>query len=278
MLARAVKLALRRSFAGAIGLLARPLHPNARFVLLTDLGRALVPQYRFKWPAMAWWHDEPFNRYLARFGDLDLPNADRRLMLGELLRLVHEIPGDTAECGVFMGAGSYAICAANAISPHGRTHHVFDSFEGLSAPEHADGAYWNRGDLSFGLEGVRRNLAEFGDQVRFYPGWIPARFPEIADRRFAFVHIDVDLHQPTKDSVEFFYPRLAAAGLLLCDDYGSTWCPGATRACDEFLADKPEKMVRLDAAGGFLIKGTSTGPQGIAARDAMGASLDISRS
>jgi len=102
---------------------------------------------------------------------------------------------------------------------------------------------------------------------------LQARFPEVADRRFAFVHIDVDLHQPTKDSVDFFYPRLAAGGVLLCDDYGSTWCPGATRACDEFLADKPEKMIRLDAAGGFLIKGTSTGPPGITARDQMGAQL-----
>ena len=32
-------------------------------------------------------------------------------------------------------------------------------------------------------------------------GWIPTRFQEVADRHFAFVHIDVDLYEPTRDSL-----------------------------------------------------------------------------
>ena len=77
---------------------------------------------------------------------------------------------------------------------------------------------------------------------------------------FAFVHIDVDLYEPTKDSLEFFYPLLSPGGVLLCDDYGSTRCPGALKACDEFLADKPEKMIATSAGSGFFIKGTLTQP------------------
>ena len=57
----------------------------------------------------------------------------------------------------------------------------------------------------------------------------------------------------------FFYPRLVPGGIVVCDDYGFPTCPGATSAVDEFLADKPEKMLSLASGGGFAIKGIATG-------------------
>src|SRR5688572_31529904 len=42
---------------------------------------------------------------------------------------------------------------------------------------------------------------------------------------------DVDVYQPTRDSLEYFYPRLVTGGILVCDDYG--W-PGARKAVDDF--------------------------------------------
>jgi hypothetical protein len=185
-------------------------------------------------------------------------------MVHELIRLVDGVPGDTAECGVFKGAGSYLICAANAVSS-GRDHHVFDSFAGLSEPADVDGSHWTAGNLAFGLAGVQDNLREF-ERVQYHAGWIPDRFGEVADRSFAFVHIDVDLAEPTGHSIEFFYPRMSSGGIILCDDYGFTTCPGATAAIDGFLADKPEKMVRLSGGGGFLIRGCRTGPPPLSAR------------
>ena len=89
-------------------------------------------------------------------------------------------------------------------------------------------------------------------------GWIPERFPDVEDRKFSFLHIDIDLYEPTRDSVAFFYPRMSDGGIILCDDYGSTFCSGATKAIDEYLADKPEKMISLSGGGGFLIKGCPT--------------------
>jgi O-methyltransferase len=262
MAKRAAQGIARGLLRNGLRLVSRSLSTDARFVLLTEAGRALVPAYRFKRPAMAWWEDRAFNDYLERFGEFDFYNTDRRLALAELLRLVARVPGDTAECGVYKGSTSYLICAANAtndIHPN-RIHHVFDSFEGLSGPSPLDGTYWTAGALAFGLEGVKQNLSEFEslNRIRYYRGWIPERFPEITDKRFAFVHIDVDLHQPTKDSFEFFYPRMNEGGILVCDDYGFTSCPGVGPAIDAYLTDKPEKMVRLASGGGFCIKGLAT--------------------
>jgi hypothetical protein len=223
--------------------------------MLASLGRWLVPRYRFTWSELTWFDDPWLSRLLQRFGEAGAFNAHRRLMVRELLRLTAGVAGDTAECGVYQGCGSYIILHGTVATS--RLHHAFDSFEGLSQPGDRDGTHWRQGDLSVSEQTVRANLAEFA-HARFYKGLIPSRFHEVADRTFSFVHVDVDLHQPTLESVRFFYPRLAPGGILLCDDYGFTTCPGATSAVDEFLADKPEKMVALASGAGFLIKGTRT--------------------
>lgn len=230
-----------------------------RFALLWRVGRVLFPAYRFGWPQIAWWRSDDFNGYLDRFEERGGFNTGRRWIVYQLTRLAAAVPGDTAECGVFKGAGSFLIGKALPGTPaQPRTHWVFDSFEGLSTPSAADGAFWKRGDMTYGVEGVRRALASV-PHVRLCQGWIPAPFQEAAPCRFAFVHIDVDLEAPTRDSLAFFYPRMNPGGIIICDDYGFTTCPGATQAIDAYLADKPERMLALPAGGGFLIKGCVTG-------------------
>ena len=224
-----------------------------RLRLLRLAGKLFVPSYRFKWPQLDWWKNEEFTQYLDRFGELRVLNTDRKWMVHQLLRLVAHLPGDTAECVVFHGATSYLICCANEKSQAGdKTHHLFDSFEGLSEPGPADGVHWSKGDLKCGVEHVRRALSDFA-KLSFHPGWIPDRFRDVDDRKFSFVHIDVDLADPTRESLAFFYSRMVPAGIIVCDDYGQSTSPGATQAVDRFLADKPEKMLMLPDGGGFLI-------------------------
>jgi hypothetical protein len=230
-----------------------------RFDALVEFGRTAFPQYRFTWPFLGWWNDSGFNGYLERFGELEGLETHRRWELCQLLRLTVAVAGDTAECGVFRGAGSYLLAAANRALGSNRVHHGFDSFAGLSRPSDRDGTFWTAGELACGLNEARANLREFGDLVRLYPGWIPSQFGAVAGATFRFVHVDVDLYEPTRDSLRFFYPRVAPGGVITCDDYFHDNCPGATLAVDEFLANKPEKMLALSAGGGFLIKGVRTG-------------------
>jgi O-methyltransferase len=100
---------------------------------------------------------------------------------------------------------------------------------------------------------ARANLAGF--RVELYPGWIPERFAEIADAQFCFVNVDVDLYEPTRESLEFFYPRMVPGGVLVLDDYGSALqSPGVARAVDEFLAGRPETLVKSPTAQAFLVR------------------------
>ena len=227
------------------------------FRLTTIIANYLMPSYRFTWPELAWFQDPKLKSTLILFEENHGFNAHRRFALQQLLRLTSSIPGDTAECGVYRGCGSYVILQANKYSSFNRIHHIYDSFEGLSQPSEVDGKYWAANNLSMAEDTVNRNLSQY-KEFKLYKGWIPDRFHEVQNHSFSFVHIDVDLYDPTLESIKFFYDRLNSGGILVCDDYGFLTCPGATKAIDEFLFDKPEKMILLAGGGGFFIKGILT--------------------
>jgi hypothetical protein len=247
---------VRRVFLSEVDrLAAAPI--DQRFESLTNIAKKILPEYRFKWPYLDWWQHTEFASFIETFEGSSNFNSDRRWMVLQLIRLVEGVPGDTAECGVYNGTTSGLICRANENSGHDRTHFAFDSFEGLSEPTATDGSHWKKGDLNCTLEEAKNNLREFKRLV-LLKGWIPSRFSEVDHRRFAFVHIDVDLYKPTLESIKFFYPRLLPGAILICDDYGSSLCPGATKAIDNYLSDKLEKMVAMSGGGGFMIKNVQT--------------------
>ena len=223
-----------------------------RYRIAETLCGAVYPRYKFSEFGRLFLEDEAFIEYYRRFMDPgNWHSLDRKYTLNELLKGALRTGGDAAECGVYRGASSYLVCRAIAGSQ--RINHLFDSFEGLSQPGEFDGAYWSPGALAATEEDVRAGLAEF-DNFRLYPGWIPDRFEEVADRRFCFVHIDVDLYQPTRDSLEFFFPRLNKGGIVLMDDVGFKSCPGATRAAEEYFDNRDEPVIYLPTGQAFAIR------------------------
>lgn len=161
-----------------------------------------------------------------------------------------------AECGTYQGASAYFMAMESPDVPL----HLFDSYEGLSEPSGSDKPRatdhraWRRGDMVADEEQARHTLKQF-PQVIFHKGWIPDRFPDVAANKFRLVHIDVDLYQPTRDSLEFFYPRMTPGGVIVMDDYGLTTCPGAYRAANEFMQDKQEKILHLPTGQGVILIG-----------------------
>lgn len=152
-----------------------------------------------------------------------------------------------AECGCFRGLSSHLMLnRLKRAEPafDGRGYHVFDSFEGLSEPGAEDAVpgddadaeglrmMCRKGRFAALLETVRKALADFPG-VEYHPGWIPRSFAGLAERDYRFVHLDLDLYDPTLAALEYFYPRLARGGLVVCDDYN--W-PGERKAIVGFCA------------------------------------------
>jgi hypothetical protein len=237
--------------------LKNPSGPEAFAAGIRAFRALFRARYPFHWAELDWIQDSGFWRILERYGEQDGLNAHRRKLLYEYARhATRHLRGDTAECGSFRGLGSHLICRAITECGVSRRHYIFDSFEGLSHPNDTDGRYWSKGDLACDEATVRRNLSDF-DFVEYKKGWIPERFPEIADRRFCFVHIDVDLATPTGDSLAFFFPRLEPGGAIVLDDYGFASCPGATKVVDAFIAKEPLASLVGSPVGGGVILNTA---------------------
>lgn len=209
-------------------------------------------------PYVVWPDDAEFLDVWRRFPEATPGIKDRRFLLFSAARSVRAVAGDTAECGVFRGAGSHLILESQKGTR--KAHHLFDSFEGLSEPSSTLDASGGLGvprhpkyHFHAGEDVVRANLAAF-ENVHYHRGWIPERFAGVADRRFSVVHIDLDLYEPTRSSLEFFYPRMTPGGMIICDDYGVASWPGVTRAIDEFFRDRPEKPIHVPTGQALIVR------------------------
>lgn len=247
-------------FAAAAAVDPAALDREQRYAWAERLFAAFEPEIHLPEWGRSFLRDAAFRTDYERFDRGNYRSYDRKFTLREMLKLALRQPGDLAECGVFRGATAYLAAKAIVAEGSGRRLHLFDSFEGLSAPRPGDGDFWRAGSMACSAEEVAANLGNLVDVTLFHPGWIPTRFGEVADRRFCFLHLDVDLHQPTLDSLRFFYPRMMPGGVILCDDYGFDTCPGARRAMDEFFADLPEPILSLPTGQGLvLIEPRATG-------------------
>jgi O-methyltransferase len=156
------------------------------------------------------------------------------------------VPGDFAEVGVYRGATAKLMCEAKG----DKDIHLFDTFEGLPDADGIDVRFRSK-MFSVQEEAVRRRLAKY-PYVHIYRGLFPATAEPVRDTQFSFVHIDVDIYRSTKDSLEFFYPRMSPGGIIASHDYPSS--AGVKKAFDDFFADKNETIVNLPMAQCIVIK------------------------
>jgi O-methyltransferase len=160
------------------------------------------------------------------------------------------IPGAVAEVGVWRGETSALL---HRLLPERRLY-LFDTFAGFPERDLPAGTIDARfRDTS--VEAVARRVGADANVV-LTPGYVPESLAVVEGERFAFVLLDLDLHDPTMASLEFFYPRLSPGGYLVVHDYNNDESDRACqRALDTFLADRPERVVELgDVWGSALFR------------------------
>lgn len=158
-----------------------------------------------------------------------LISPDRLANLVSYAERVRMYEGDFAEFGVFRG-GSLELIAK--LHPERRIMGL-DSFEGLPNPTKADN-YHKKGDFSeTDYMAIRGYFKIMYPNVAVIKGFSP--FNQLnPDRKYAFVHIDVDLYRSVLEGLDFFYPRMVEGGIIILDDYGFETTEGAKKATDEF--------------------------------------------
>ncbi len=192
--------------------------------------------------------------------------AQRALNLVKFFESSLGVEGARAECGVFSGFSALLLCKTAGLhlpGYQGEDFHLFDSFQGLSDIRQEDLVYpggdgsgksrYSKGDMSVPLQFVRDVFKNY-PRVATNKGWIPGVFANMPERRWSFVHIDVDLYEPTLGSLEYFYPRMSVGGVMVNDDYSSPDFPGAGAAWDEFCRNKGARSLALDTGQAVIVK------------------------
>ena len=184
--------------------------------------------------------------------------TQRLYNLAQMVEFTSGVPGLVGECGCYRGLSSYLLSRylqAEEPSYDGASLHVFDSFQGLSPLGDHDTKRDPRvaaGMFAASLGEVRQTLADFPG-ITYHPGWIPESLTGAPDGPYRLVHVDLDLHDPTRAALEFFYPRLAPGGALVCDDFGSVRWPGARTAVEGFCSETGARLLRLSSGQALVM-------------------------
>ncbi len=204
--------------------------------------------------------DSYYMEAVARIGTYAMPIRRRyryQTML-DALASTQRVAGAIAECGCLYGLSTLLMArqlrTENPVFA-GEEMWVLDSFEGLSEPQEADLAFGSKAERESAIhmvkkgafyapfDQVKQNLSDF-PKMQFIKGWIPESLKELPEQTYRFVNLDVDLYEPYRGALEYFFPRLNAGGVISCDDYSPNW-PGARKAIDEFCAKTPSAQIRL---------------------------------
>jgi len=209
-----------------------------------------------------------YNEAQKLSGSIKNANFEKKIRFLNLIFLVRNILNTKnkiyhfAECGCWKGHSTYIISSLIKEYKKKINFYIFDSFKGLSSGMNQDfSIQYNKKNQKYvekyfvGDEIKLRKILKKFDFCKIHKGWIPSKFEKVKNKKFSFVHIDVDLYDPTMNSLEFFYPRLVRGGIICCDDYNYSLFPGATKAWNNFFKNKKISF-RYDGtiSGSFIIK------------------------
>lgn len=188
------------------------------------------------------------------------------------------VPGAFAECGVWRGGSVLAmILTLQDEGVDDRDLLLYDTFEGMTAPSELDTSpfdppaleTWRTAEergrpawpeyfedpAAIHEDGVRATLEATGyppGRIRLVRGPVETTLPAQAPERVALLRLDTDWYESTRHELDHLYPRLSPGGVLIVDDYGH-W-QGAARAVDEYFAQNPVLLTRIDYTARLAVK------------------------
>ncbi len=205
-----------------------------------------------------------------------MTSAERLFAFHESVKYIskNNIPGAIVECGVWKGGSMMAaLRTLKNLKDVTREVYLYDTFEGMSAPDANDkavngetaDALLEKGDKSqsnsvwcvAGLDEVKKNVSTINyppDKIHYVVGMVEETLLHTIPDQIAILRLDTDWYQSTKMEMEVLFPKLIKGGVLIIDDYGH-W-QGSRKAVDEYIAENNITILlnRIDYTGRIAIK------------------------
>ncbi len=186
------------------------------------------------------------------------PNRLNKLIAHyELYKKIVQLPGDILEFGVYKGASLIRFASFRNLLENSDSRKIigFDAFGKFPVSDNAQDNKFIENFENQGGDGINKeNLELFLDMKGFKNNTLLVKgnifdtlnnyLLENPHTKVSLLHIDVDVYDATSFVIKTLYDRVVKGGIIIFDDYNAV--AGATRAIDEFLADKPEKIQKLN--------------------------------
>lgn len=175
----------------------------------------------------------------------------------ELYKSIVGIPGHVFELGVYKGASLVRLATYRDALENNYSRKIvgFDAFgefptEGLKVKDDLEFIDKFQGLGGFGLEEEEVNsllkLKGF-DNIELIKGnvfdTLPSYLQKHPETRLSFLHLDMDVKEPTDFALEELYDRVVPGGLIIFDDYNEVL--GQTISVDEFSGKHKLKLEKL---------------------------------
>ena len=201
-----------------------------------------------------WVNDSDFAKCFKDFmsignfnNSIDDQMYERLYILQQFAKRQEKLNSNFVEVGIYAGMSMYFMA-----DYCNKTFLGIDSFEGVSEPTAGiDTDYFVKGSLACDITEAKKYLKKF-DNIKLIKGWVPEVLQTLPELEYSLVHIDVDLYNPTKESIEYFWDRLLPDGVLICDDFGSSKTVGAKKAMIDFFGRK--NIIEFSTQQAFVIK------------------------
>ncbi len=182
-----------------------------------------------------WLLDHQFQTCHGIIKDYTLVDLYRCYELWHLLAQVSHLPGDVLEVGTWRG-GTGGLLGRRAKELNLECE-VFlcDTFEGVVKTSEKDESYSGGEHADTSLPTVQELTGKLElSNIRILQGIFPEdTADQIADRKFRFCHIDVDVYQSGKDILDWVWLRMDVGAVVVFDDFGFASTTGITRLVHE---------------------------------------------
>jgi O-methyltransferase len=171
-------------------------------------------------------------RYLRAHGGIYCAHTHAEILAvtDAILSIPSTKSGIVVEAGCFKGGSTAKLSIVAHMT--GRQLVIFDSFEGLPAPDAEERHDFYKGEYAGALKEVRGNVQRYGEiaACRFVQGWFSNTMPSFHEP-VCVAFVDVDLADSVRTCLKHLYPLLVHGGVIFSHD-------GHVPACVAVMRDE----------------------------------------
>lgn len=175
----------------------------------------------------------------------------------EVYKKILNLPGGVLEVGVFKGSSLVQWATFRELFENENSRKIvgFDMFGPFPSSDivKSDKKFIEKWNKQFAQEFVSKEEIEQSlvlkkiNNVKLIKGDLRETLPIFLKQnpafRIALLHIDTDVYEPCKITLELCWDRIVLGGILLLDDYATI--EGETLAVDEFLKGKKYNLFKF---------------------------------